>query len=306
MLSCLSSIFRTSQDLNIEIIVIDNDSKDDSPKIIRKLFPSIILVENHANLGFAAASNQGLRIMNGDYALLLNPDTEVLDSTLQEMLKFMKSYKRVGILGCKILDKKGNIQKSAFPSPSILGEINDILCKFKLEKILPTRLTYRRYHDFLKDSHQPFKVGWVSGACLMIRKETIWDIGLLDENFFLFSEDVDWCVRAAKRGWEVMCHPAVSIVHYVGGSSKINTEEMAIRIEHHYRRRPYFAKKYFGIIGLIIIKLVMCFDILGRMVVVSLNLKPSINQQGKKIALKAYKSALKSVLGLGIVFKPKQ
>lgn len=299
LITCLSSIYRTCQGLNIEIIVIDNNSGDNSVGMIKESFPSVISIENQINVGFAPASNQGLRIMKGDYALLLNPDTEVISNTLQEMLEFMKNHERVGILGCRIIDKNGNIQRSAFPPASSFGEISDILYKFKFERMLPARLTYRRYHDLLKNGGQPFKVGWVTGACLMIRKETIDDIGLLDENLFLFSEDVDWCIRATKKGWEVMCHPAVSIIHHIGGSSKIDTEEVAIRIEHHYKRRSYFAKKHFGIMGLIFITLVMLCDILVRMIIISLNLKPNTTQQGKQIFLRAYKSALKSVLGSG-------
>jgi GT2 family glycosyltransferase len=299
LIACLSSIYRTCQSLNMEIIVIDNNSRDNSVRMIKGSFPSVILIENQINVGFATASNQGLRIMGGDYALLLNPDTEVISNTLQKMLEFMKHYKRAGILGCRITDKNGNIQRSAFPPASSFGEINDILTRFRLERILPARLTYRRYHDLLSNSGKPFKVGWVTGACLMIRKETIADVGLLDENLFLFSEDADWCIRANKKGWEIMCHPAVSVIHHIGGSSKIDTEEVAIRIKHHYKRRPYFAKKHFGKKGLIFIKLVMICDILLRMMIFSLNLKPNTTQQGKRIYLRAYKSALKSILGSG-------
>ncbi len=299
LIACLSSIYGACQSFNMEIIVTDNNSGDNSVRMIKESFPSVILIENQINVGFAAASNQGLRIMKGDYALLLNPDTEVINNTLQEMLEFMKHHERVGILGCRITDKNGNIQRSAFPPASSFGEINDILTRFKLERILPARLTYRRYHDLLRNGGQPFKVGWVTGACLMIRKETIADVGLLDENLFLFSEDVDWCIRATKKGWETMCHPAVSIIHHIGGSSRIDTEGMAIRIEHHYKRRPYFAKKHFGTKGLISIKLVLICDILLRMIIFSLDLKPNTTQQGKRIYLRAYKSALRSLLSSG-------
>jgi GT2 family glycosyltransferase len=299
LITCLSSIYKTCQGLNIEIIVIDNNSGDDSVAMTKESFPSVILIENQINVGFATASNQGLRIMKGDYALLLNPDTEIINSTLQEMLEFMKKHERVGILGCRIIDKNGNIQRSAFPPPSCFSEINDILHRFKLERVLPARLTYRRYHTLLKNGVQPFRVGWVTGACLMIRRETIEDVGLLDENLFLFSEDVDWCIRATKKKWEVMCHPAVNIIHYIGGSSKIDTEEAAIRIEHHYKRRPYFAKKHFGTKGYIFITLVMLCDILARMIIISSNLKPNTTPQGRRLLLRAYKSALKSILSSG-------
>ena len=295
LFACLSSVLKTSQDLDIEVIVIDNNSRDDSTIMIKNLFPSVILIENKVNLGFSAASNLGLKIMKGCYALLLNPDTEIPDGSLQGMLEVMQTNKNLGILGCKIIDPEGHLQRSAFPVPSLLCEISDALPKLKLEKILPARFTYRCFDNIMKSAEQPFEVGWVTGACLMIRRETIQDIGLLDENFFLFSEDVDWCIRALKSGWQVMCHPVVHIVHQLGGSSKPESEETAIRIEHSFRRRFYFARKHFGIGGWIIIKLLLVFYVLCGLIFVSLNLKSEVTQAQRKMRIKGYRAALASV-----------
>ena len=132
----------------------------------------------------------------------------------------------------------------------------------------------------------------------MIRKEVIQDIGLLDEDIFMFSEDVDLCMRAKKKGWEVMYHPSVSIFHYAGGSSKTDIDAISSRIKHEYKSRLYFAKKHFGKTGPIIVKLVLFGELLGKIIVTKLNLRSRINQQVKKMKLKGYKLALRSILGM--------
>lgn len=296
LIRCLSSIYRTSQSLNIEIIVIDNNSRDNSVKMIKELFPLVTLIENKTNLGFAAASNQGLKAMKGIYALLLNPDTEMMSGTLTKMLEFMKDNPRVGILGCKIIDEQGYSQRSCHPTPLLLREFSYILCKLKLDKILPARMTLRCYDNIIKSSHHPFAVGWVSGACLMIKKEVIQDIGLLDENLFMFFEDVDWCVRANRKGWKVIYYPSNSILHHVGGSERIDMDIISQRIEHLYESRLYFAQKHFGRTGPVIIKLASFFELLGKIIATNLNLRSRISQQVKEMKLKGYKLALRSIL----------
>lgn len=296
LVSCLTSIYKTCQGLNIEIIVIDNNSGDDSTKIIKESFPLVNLKENKINLGFAAASNQGLKLMKGDFALLLNPDTEVMNGTLVNMLAFMKENQRVGILGCKTIDEQGNIQRSCHPVPSLLREFSYILYKMKLDKMLPAKMTLGYYDNTAKSSRYPFAVGWVSGACLMIKKEVIQDIGLLDENLFMFFEDVDWCIRANKKGWEIIYYPSNSIFHHEGGSERTNLYIISQRIDHLYKSRLYFAKKHFGRIGPIIIRLISFFELSGKIIVTNLNLRSRINLQNKEMKLKGYKLALRSIL----------
>jgi GT2 family glycosyltransferase len=296
LIPCLSSIYRASQGLNIEIIVIDNNSGDDSVKMIRELFPLVTIIENATNLGFAAASNRGLKAMKGSYALLLNPDTEVINGTLETMLEFMKDNQRVGILGCKNLNQQGNFHRSCFPAPSLIYELSEILYHLKLDKILPTKMTYCCYDNLVKTAHHPFEVGWVSGACLMTKKEVIQDIGLLDENLFMFFEDTDWCVRATQKGWKVVYHPSVSIFHHGGGGAKTNINITSPCIEYMYKSKLHFANKHFGKTGLIFVKVISCFELLGRIVFTDLNLRPKISQQVKEMKLKGYKLALRSML----------
>lgn len=130
----------------------------------------------------------------------------------------------------------------------------------------------------------------------MIKKEVIQDIGLLDEKLFMFFEDLDWCIRANKKGWEVMYHPSVSIFHYAGGSSKTDINVISPRIEYEYESKLYFAKKHFGKTIPIIIKLVSFFELLGKIIVTKLNLRSRISQRAKEMKLKGYKLALRSIL----------
>jgi GT2 family glycosyltransferase len=298
LVSCLTSIYRTCQGLNIEIIVIDNNSEDDSTKVIKESFPLVTLIENKINLGFAAASNQGLKLMKGSYALLLNPDTEVMNGTLLKMLEFMRGDQRVGILGCRITDRQGNTQVTGHPTPTPIREFSYDLFKLKLDKILPASMTLRYYDSMLKSSHQPFTVGWVSGACLMIRKEVIQDIGLLDENLFMYFEDLDWCYRANRKGWKVMYHPSVSIFHYAGGCSRTDISVISSRIEYEYESKLYFAHKHFGKTGIMIIKLGSLIELLGKIIITKLKLRSRISQQEIEMKLKGYMLALRLILGM--------
>jgi GT2 family glycosyltransferase len=293
---CLSSIYGTSQDLNIEIIVIDNNSGDNSVEMIREMFPLVTIIENETNRGFAKASNQGLRIMKGDYALLLNPDTEVMDGTLTKMLEFMKDNRRAGILGCKNVDQQGNFERTVHPTPSLTHEFSYFFYVLKLDGLLPSKMILRYYDDVAKSSRDPFPVGWVCGACLMIRKEAIEDIGLLDENLFMYFEDVDWCIRADKKGWKVMYHPSVRILHREAGSSKTDISVISQCLEYMYKSKIYFAKKHFGKRGPTVVRVASFLDLLGRILLTTLNLRPRISQEVKEMKLKGYMLALRSIL----------
>jgi GT2 family glycosyltransferase len=280
----------------MEIIVIDNNSRDESVETIKELFPLVTIIENETNLGFAAASNQGLKAMKGSYVLLLNPDTEVMNGTLTKMLEFMKNNQRVGILGCKNVDQQGNFERTVHPTPSLIHEFSHFFYILKLDRILPSRMIFRYYDNVAKSSLNPFSVGWVCGACLMIKKETIQDIGLLDENLFMYFEDVDWCIRANKKGWKVMYHPSISVLHREAGSSKSDINIISQCLVYMYRSKIYFAKKHFGKRGPIVVRVTSFLDLLGRIIFTYLNLRPRISRQEKEMKLEGYRLALRSIL----------
>lgn len=290
---CLSSVFVEDVSLDLEIFVVDNASADDSSRMVKRKFPTVNVIENSKNVGFAAACNQALRVTEGEYILLLNPDVIIFENTLAKMLNYLEKYRQVGVVGCRILKENGKTERSAFPKPSLFNEISDILSRFRIEKIFPATFTRRKYDRFASSSTEPFGVYWVCGACLMIRRKTIDDIGLLDEKFFLFSEDVDWCCRAKKEGWDVIYYPTTKVIHYVGLSAKNNTDALRNRIYFSYERRFYFARKYFNKSAQSILKPIMFLDILFSILIT--NMRRDIPPIRKKMMLKAYREVLRLI-----------
>lgn len=289
LLRCLSSILNSIENVDFEIIVVDNNSKDGSTKEVHNRFPRIKLIENQSNRGFAAANNQGLRLMRGEYALLLNPDTLMTDSSLSKMIEFIRENPKTGIVGCRILNPDRSLQPSAFPIPSLKDLI---LSGFAASWISVGRYVQRHSNRHYMPHKRPVRVGWVSGACLLIRKETMEEIGLLDENFFLFSEDVDWCIRAQRRGWDVVYYPHATIIHYGGQSSQKN---LALKIASFYRKRFYFVKKHFGRLALLFLKMISFFELMGKWFLVAFFLK--LDPKERRSRLDGYKEALKTTFG---------
>jgi len=296
LLRCLSSIYQKVKEIDFEVIVVDNASNDNSPQKIKENFPKVRLIANSVNLGFSKACNRALREISSEYILLLNPDTEILDSSLKEMIRFLEENPEVGILGCKILDEKQKEQRTAFPRRTVLREILDIVPYMKLEKILPEYWTDRLYDKLIKESEDPFEVFWVTGACLLVRKRVLEEIGFLDENLFLFSEDVDLVWRARRSGWKVMFYPQVSIIHILGGSSLKDAESLYLRLFHSYTRRLYFGRKYYSKFANFLIRTTMVIDLLIRLVYIKSKLDKDSSLERKKAKLKAYQEALRAII----------
>jgi len=303
LIECLSSVYDQTSGVEFEIIMVDNNSQDESVREVQTLFPKVKVIINEANQGFAIANNQALRIMRGEYALLLNPDTVTLDNAFGKMINFMKKHDEVGILCPKIFKPDGSLQRAAYPPPSTM---NFILSKLYNERLLSGRLStfYMRFLDFLlpakfsnglydqlcKTSGEPFKAGWVSGACLMIRREAIEDIGFLDENLFLFCEDRDWCCRAREKGWDVMLLPEARIIHYGGQSTLPN---LSRGIPSFYRSQFYFVRKHLGKPTLLVLKFVTFWELLAKILIRGLGFSGSKSQRKSK--LYGYMESLKLI-----------
>lgn len=215
---CLIALAEASRELSTQITVVDNASRDESPQMVRSLFPEVEVLENTENLGFSKASNQGLRIAKGDFVLLLNSDAIVSESSMGEMMDYMKRNPKIGVLGPKIYNTDGSVQEVArtFPQPIhfLFGR------RSPLTKLFPNASFVRRYLIMReRDKGEPFEVDWVSGACMMIRSEVVKEVGLLDEAFFMYWEDADYCKRVKVSGWKVHCLPTARVVHDEGSSS---------------------------------------------------------------------------------------
>ncbi|MBN1483088.1 MAG: glycosyltransferase family 2 protein [Chloroflexia bacterium] len=211
LLDCLESIYARTHSFGLEVIVVDNASSDGSPERAAADYTQVRLLRSEHNLGFAGGNNLGLEAARGRYLLLLNNDTVVLEDALEAMLAEIESRPEVGILGCRLLNPDGSLQRSCGMFPSLLTEFLD---QTMLHRLFPT------YKIGRWDYNSARPVDWVTGACLLVRRKTYEQIGGLDEGYFMFLEDVDWCQKAWRAGWQVFYTPAAEIVHLKGHSSR--------------------------------------------------------------------------------------
>jgi len=214
--NCLRSVFATLNGLNAEVLVIDNDSADGSAQMVANEYPSVLLVPNDQNLGFAAGTNQGLRLARGRYLLLLNPDAVVHEDVLHRSVTYMDKHPDVGMMGCKVLNEDGSTQMTCSRYPSMTNLVLQTLAANRIRGIA----WLRRYQMLDWDRNDEREVEIVSGCYLLVRRETLSDIGLLDDTFFLYGEETDWCRRCAEAGWKLVFAPVGDITHFGSGSSR--------------------------------------------------------------------------------------
>ena len=238
---CIESIYCSISIDDLEIIVIDNNSTDNSVDIVRNKFPECTLIENEENLGFAKAVNIGISASKSDYICLLNPDTLVKKNTFFELYRFLSVSANTAITGAKILNPDGSFQASSRRNfPTIPG------LAFKyigLSKLFPMSRIFGYYNHTFIDSDQGHKTDSVSGACMMFKRKLVDIIGNLDERFFMYFEDTDYCLRASSVGYDVFFNPKAQIIHYGGRSwegSKLNSSTV------FYSSAKIFFEKYKG------------------------------------------------------------
>ena len=208
--------------------------------MVRQDFPNVRLIANEDNRGFPAANNQGIAIAKGRYILLLNPDTEVLDDALVALVAFADAHPDVAVLGPQLLNPDGTVQSSRrrFPTP-----LTALFESTWLEPYAPDRLVDRyRVSDQPDDVIQD--VDWVTGAAMLARQEAVGEVGLLDEGFFMYSEELDWCKRFREAGWRVVYLPEAQIMHHVGKSSE---QVIAARHVHFQTSKVRYFRKYHGV-----------------------------------------------------------
>lgn len=237
---CLLSIQGCADDADVEVIVVDNASTDGSAEMVRLEFPAVRLFANDANSGFAAGCNTAVRSSTGRYILLLNSDTVILPPALHVMMRFLDEHPEAGAVGCRLLNPDGSPQVSyrRFPTLTWRYAISILLSKAH-HHIRPLRGMLDTFVRGEGPSH-PVAVDWVSGACLMTRREVFEEVGYLDERFFMFCEEIDWCHRVRKASWEIYYVPDAEVIHYSGQSSKQNklrTYWSVVRSSYEYFRK---------------------------------------------------------------------
>ena len=256
---CLESIFANPPAGEFEVIVVDNGSEDGTAEMVEEGYPQVALIRNPSNLGYTTPMNQALRRGQGDFLLQLNPDTLVLPRSLDRLLAFMDGHPGAGICGPKVLNPDGTMQAQCRRGESRpLAVISYFL---GLHRLFPRSPTFGGYLLNYLDEDEEGEVAGVSGSCMLIRRELVDEIGYLDEGFFAYQEDADFCFRARKAGWKVYYVPEAQITHYGGlGGSGVDPYRSIVEWHRSYWRYyrknlagdypPLFNGLYYGLMGL--------------------------------------------------------
>lgn len=232
--ACLHSIYADPQSRQWEVVVVDNNSSDQSAAMVSSGFPHVRLVLNPSNLGFAVGNNRAMELARGDLILLLNPDTRVEPGALGRLMDFLQANPKIGAVGPKLLSEDGSVQLSCGIRPSLLTEFVN---KMLLHNLFPFYKLGRWHHRETRD------VDWVMGACLLVRRQVVEEVGGLDPAIFMFHEDLDWCLRIRDAGWRISYLPFSRIHHLRGASTRQNLKDMLVVSQ----RSLYFLfAKHFG------------------------------------------------------------
>ena len=246
--NCLVTVFNSNQDIYCEVCVVDNSSEDDSAKMVALEFPQAHLIANHENVGYPSANNQGMRFFGFDvqesipeyrYVLLLNPDTEVPPDAFTKLISYLDKNSEVGVIGPKLVLPTGELDlacRRSFPTPEV-----SFYRMIGLSRIFPRSKRFGRYNMTYLDDSVTAEIDSVVGAFMMVRAEAIQQVGLMDEQFWMYGEDLDWAKRIKDSGWKVVYYPEVSVLHIKRASSR---HSRRARIEF-YRAMLIFYYKYY-------------------------------------------------------------
>jgi GT2 family glycosyltransferase len=255
---CLRSVYDTTLDLDFEVIVVDNGSTDGSQEMVQQEFPGVGLIVNTENKGFAKANNQAIRRSRGGYVLLLNSDAFVRENAIEHAIAFMDGHPEAGMAGCKLLFEDGRLQPSCYAFPTLFTEF---LIAVGLDRLFPRSRLFGKYGMTYWDFDDIREVDVILGAFMLVRATAIDEVGLMDERYFMYSEEVDWCYRFREKGWKIYFYPHVEAVHLGGGSTRRVRAEMLIRL---YGSRIEFFRKHHGRLSARLLKLVIGFNCLLR------------------------------------------
>jgi GT2 family glycosyltransferase len=243
LLNCLNSLIDTADGYSQEIIVVDNASSDGSAEMVEKDFPQVKLIRNEENLGFAKANNIGIKESTGRYVCLINSDVVVLDNCVKRMIEFMDNHLKAGMAGPKVLNPDRTLQVSCRHFPSIW---NNLCQAIGLNKVFPKSVFFSEpfMNYWSHDSVRSIDV--LTGCFWMVRRKSLDDVGLLDESFFFYGEDIDWCKRFQKAGWDVMFNPDAQAIHFGGASSANAPIRFYIELQ---KADLHYWEKHYGSIG---------------------------------------------------------
>lgn len=256
---CLHSVeaeIERIKGVNAEVLVVDNASVDGSPAMVRERFPHVRLLVNAENVGFARANNQAIQQAQGRYLCLLNPDTEVKSGAFERLVDFLERHPDVGAVGPLLLNPDGTLQESCYPAPTLLREFWRM---FHLDVVHQ----YSSYPMAQWSRHDSKDVDILKGACILLRSEVVGQVGLLDDSYFMYSEEVDLCHRIRRAGWRICWEPQAEVVHYGGQSTQQVAEEMFLRL---YESKILYFRKHYGWGGVWLYKCILLMATIVRLV----------------------------------------
>ncbi len=240
--ACLRSLQAYIGNERYEILVVDNGSSDGSVEMIKTEFPQVRVLALEKNLGFTGGNNAGLEVARGKYLLLLNSDTEVLGNALETMCDYLDEHPEVGALGAKLISPDGSVQESCRRFPSHKTALFNR--KSLLTKWFPENRYSKSYLMTDEERSETREVDWVMGAALMTRRTVVDQVGALDPAFFIYAEDVDWCLRMHQAGWKIVYLPAAEILHHY--EVTIKAVPFKMNLERHKSMWHYYRKHYRG------------------------------------------------------------
>jgi GT2 family glycosyltransferase len=261
---CLKSIYEKTRDIYFEVILVDNASVDDTQEMVLSKFPQVTVIANDVNRGFACANNQGIAVASGRYVLLLNSDTLLYNNAIQKTVVFADLHPDMAVVGCKILNSDRTVQPSCFMFHSIL---NMFLAATYLYKLFPRNKFCGRQSMAWWDGADVREVDSVNGCFMLVRRKSIKEVGAMDERFFMYGEETDWCYRFKKAGWKVLYAPEGEIVHLGGQSTAQKAGEMIVQLRisilqfigKHYGRLTFYIAYLLTIIFFSVRLPVWCF-----------------------------------------------
>jgi GT2 family glycosyltransferase len=260
LLNCLRSVYEQTREGFVKVVVVDNASRDGSAATVAGAFPQVELIANTENRGFAAANNQGLRIAEGRYVLLLNPDTIILDQAVEKAVAFADQNPDVAVVGCQVLENEKTIQRTCFAFPSLLGLI---LAGTGLNRIFPRSRIFARHNMGWWDRDTQREVDVVSGMFFLVRQEAIRRIGLMDEDYFVYAEETDWCWRFWRAGWRCVFFPSARIIHLDGGGK--STAQASVKMYVQLQKSLLlFFRKHLGRCSCFLARMVFILTMAAR------------------------------------------
>ena len=294
LIVCINSIRKYLINISYEILLVDNNSTDNSRELLKENFKDIQKYFLQTNTGYAFANNYGIKKSIGDYILLLNPDTTLIDYSLEKMIQFLYNNSYVGVVGPDLISSKGEDHLPPDYFPLLKHQIMEALFFHKYY----SRYRKKAHHQRIENNLLPYEVDWVSGSCFLFRKEVFKQTGGFDEQFHIYAEDVDWCKRIRDRGWKIFSFLECKIVHLKGTSTHKDYYSLVL---NRYKSKRIYAQKHYTPIKFIILHICVLIGLILR--IMGVPFKKSNNMNEKKQRLRGYVYSIVVWIGFGAIIR---